>query len=60
MDTDGRRIKLIMNPANIQDRDSGTALLRASRPSIPFVDGVLSEFAYAGEYVTCITVQKVD
>ena len=35
MGTDGRLIKLIVHPADIQDRDGGAALLKASRRSFP-------------------------
>lgn len=62
VDTDGRLIKLIVHPADIQDRDGGAALLKASRPSFPFVELVFADSAYAGERVanaTCITVQIV-
>jgi transposase len=41
VDTDGRLIKLIVHPADIQDRDGGAALLKASRRSFPFVELVL-------------------
>jgi transposase len=62
VDTDGRLIKLIVHSADIQDRDGGAALLKASRPSFPFVELVFADSAYAGEHVanaTCITVQIV-
>ena len=62
VDTDGRLIKLIVHPADIQDRDGGAALLKASRRSFPFVELVFADSAYAGEGVanaTCITVQIV-
>ena len=59
VDTDGRLIKVIVHPADIQDRDGGAALLNALRSSFPFVELV---FADAGERVagaTCIKVQIV-
>jgi transposase len=62
VDTDGRLIKLIVHPADIQDRDGGAALLKASRRTFPFVELVFADSAYAGERVanaTCITVQIV-
>ena len=34
VDTDGRALKLQAHPADIQDRDGGRALLRASRRSL--------------------------
>ena len=62
VDTDGRLIKLIVSPADVQDRDGGAALLKASRASFPFVKRVFADSAYAGELVakaTCITVEIV-
>ena len=62
VDTDGRLIKVAVHPADIQDRDGGAALLKASRASFPFVELVFADTAYAGERVanaTCITVQIV-
>jgi hypothetical protein len=62
VDTDGRLIKVIVHPDDIQDRDGGAALLKASRASFPFVELVFADSAYAGERVanaTCITVQIV-
>lgn len=62
VDTDGRLIKLIVHPADVQDRDGGAALLKASRRSFPFVELVFADAAYSGERVanaTCITVQIV-
>ena len=37
VDTDGRALKLQVHAADIQDRDGAGPLLRASRPSWPFV-----------------------
>lgn len=62
VDTDGRLIKLIVHSADLQDRDGGAALLKASRRSFPFVELGFADSAYAGERVanaTCITVQIV-
>jgi transposase len=62
VDTDGRLIKISVHPADIQDRDGGAALLKASRASFPFVERVFADSAYAGERVanaTCITVEIV-
>ena len=46
VDTDGRLIKLIVHSADVQDRDGGAALLKASRPSFPFVELVFADQAY--------------
>ncbi len=62
VDTDGRLIKVIVHPADIQDHDGGAVLLKASRALFPFGELVFANSAYAGELVanaTCITVQIV-
>ena len=62
VDTDGRLIKVVVHPADVQDRDGGVMLLKASRRSFPFVGLVFADGAYAGKRVaeaTCITVQLV-
>jgi len=59
---DGRLIKVSVHPADVQDRDGGAALLKASRALFPFVEMVFADSAYAGEWVanaTCITVEMV-
>ena len=62
VDTDGRLLKAIVHPADIQDRDGAVPLLKASRRSFPFIELTFADAAYAGERVanaTCITVQIV-
>jgi transposase len=39
VDTDGRWLMLQVHPASVQDRDGAIALLRASRPLFPFIEG---------------------
>ena len=51
VDTDGRALKLQAHPANIQDRDGAGPLLRASRPSWPFVALGYADGGYAGPRV---------
>ena len=62
VDTDGRGLIMDPHPANIQDRDGGAALLKASRPLLPFIAKVWADSGYAGEKVanaTCIAVEIV-
>jgi hypothetical protein len=40
VDTDGRWLMLQVHPASVQDRDGAIALLRASRPLFPFIEGL--------------------
>ena len=51
VDTDGRALKLHAHSANIQDRDGAGPLLRASRPSWPFVALGYADGGYAGPRV---------
>ena len=62
VDTDGRGLLLQTGPADVQDRDGGVSLLKASRRAFPFIQKVFADSAYAGEMVadaTCITVEVV-
>ena len=62
VDTDGRGLIMDPHPASIQDRDGGAALLKASRPLLPFIAKVWADSGYAGEKVasaTCIAVEIV-
>lgn len=43
------------HPASIQDRDGAVPLLRASRPSLPFIELVFADSAYAAERVANAT-----
>ena len=51
VDTDGRALKLQAHSAAIQDRDGAGPLLRASRPSWPFVALGYADGGYAGPRV---------
>lgn len=55
VDTDGRLIKISVHAADVQDRDGGAALLKASRASFPFVELVFADSAHAGERVANAT-----
>jgi hypothetical protein len=48
VDTDGRALKNQARAADIQDRDGAGPLLRASRPSWPFVQCVFADAGYQG------------
>ena len=60
VDTDGRGLMLEPHPANIQDRDGGGPLLRASRGSFPFIEKVFADSGYAGDKVATATVIAVE
>ena len=51
VDTDGRALKLHVHAADIQDRDGAGPLLRASRPSWPFVLLAYADAGYQGPRV---------
>jgi transposase len=55
VDTDGRGLVLEPHPASVQDRDGAGPLLRASRPSFPFIELVFADSAYAAERVATAT-----
>jgi putative transposase len=55
VDADGRGLIMQAHPANIQDRDGGSALLKASRPLLPFIAKVFADSGYAGEKVAKAT-----
>jgi transposase len=59
VDTDGRGLVLEPHPANIQDRDGGGPLLRASYHIFPFIQRVFADSGYAGEKVAKATVIAV-
>ena len=55
VDTDGRG--LVLNPSGeLQDRDGGGPLLRASRRIFPFIERVFADSGYAGEKVAKATL----
>lgn len=60
VDTDGRGLVLEPHPANIQDRDGGGPLLRASRGAFPFIEKVFADSGYAGDKVAAATVIAVE
>jgi len=60
VDTDGRGLVLEPHPANIQDRDGGGPLLRASRRIFPFIERVFADSGYAGEKVAKATLIAVE
>ena len=60
VDTDGRGLVLQAHSADIQDRDGGIPLLKASRRSFPFVELAFADSAYAGERVTDATPIRIE
>ncbi|MDQ2861731.1 MAG: IS5 family transposase [Pseudomonadota bacterium] len=60
VDTDGRALVLEPHPADIQDRDGGGPLLKASRRSFPFIEKVFADSGYAGDRVADATVIAVE
>jgi transposase len=55
VDTDGRALLLEPHPADIQDRDAGGPLLRASRALFPFIERVFADSAYNHQRVIAAT-----
>ena len=45
VDTDGRALKLLVHPADVQDRDGAVPLLKQSRSRHPFVERVFADSA---------------
>ena len=60
VDTDGRGLKLQAHAASIQDRDGAGPLLRASRPSWPFVRLAFADAGYQGPRVASATSIRVE
>jgi putative transposase len=60
VDTDGRGLVIEPHPANVQDRDGGGPLLRASRRIFPFIQRVFADSGYAGEKVAKATLIAVE
>ena len=60
VDTDGRALLIEPHPADIQDRDGGGALLRASRKLFPFITYAFGDTAYGHERVTAATSITVE
>ena len=59
VDTDGRALKLVVHAADIQDRDGAGPLLRASRPSWPFVLLAYADSAYQGPRVASASTIRI-
>jgi putative transposase len=59
VDTDGRALKLVVHAADIQDRDGAGPLLRASRPSWPFVLLTYADSAYQGPRVASASTIRI-
>ena len=62
VDTDGRALKLLVHPADVQDRDGAVPLLKQSRSRHPFVERAFADSAYNSPRVadaTSITIQIV-
>jgi len=60
VDTDGRALKLRAHAADIQDRDGAGPLLRASRPSWPFVLLAFADSGYQGPRVAAASSIRVE
>lgn len=60
VDTDGRALKLQAHAADIQDRDGAGPLLRASRPSWPFVQLAFADAGYQGPRVAAASSIHVE
>lgn len=60
VDTDGRGLVLEPHPANIQDRDGGGPLLRASRTLYPFITRAFADTGYNHERVSTATTITVE
>ena len=60
LDTDGRALKLQAHAADIQDRDGAGPMLRASRPSWPFVQLAFADAGYQGPRVASASTIRVE
>ena len=49
VDTDGRGLILVPQPADIQDRDGAPFVLRLSRYSFPFITRAFADMGFAGD-----------
>jgi putative transposase len=62
VDTDGRALILEPQPANVQDRDGASLILRMSRCSFPFITKAFADMGYVADgpaTATSITVEIV-
>jgi transposase len=60
VDTDGRALILVLQSANVQDRDAALLVLHLSRCSFPFITRAFADMGYAGDgsaNATSITVE---
>jgi hypothetical protein len=48
VDTDGRGLILLPQPADVQDRDGAPIILRLSRRSFPFIAKAFADMGFAG------------
>jgi len=60
VDTDGRALVLLAQPASTQDRDGAVPLLKGSRRGFPFVEHVFADSAYAADRVATATRVTVE
>ena len=60
VDTDAWGLKLQAHAASVQDRDGAGLLLRASRPSWPFVQLAFAESGYQGPRVASASTIRVE
>ena len=62
VDTQGRGLVLVPQPANIQDRDAAPVVLSLSRCSFPFITKAFADMGYVGDgpaSATSITIEIV-
>src|SRR5215210_6488606 len=62
VDTDGRGLILVPQPADVQDRDGAPIVLRLSRRSFPFITKAFADMGFAGDApanATSITIEIV-
>ena len=60
VDTDGRTLRLQVHTASLQHRDGAGPLLRASRPSWPFVELAFADAGYQGPRVVASSPIRVE
>jgi putative transposase len=62
VDTDGRDLVLERQPADVQDQDGASVVLRLSRRSFPFIAKAFADSGYAREapiQTTSITIEII-
>ena len=60
VDTDGRALKLLVHPADVQDRDGAVPLLKQSRSRHPLVEHAFADSAYYSARVTDVTSVTIE